>query len=242
LECLAAKYYTIKGSSISLTPFDDFDRSDVEDGLDRLGYNKYGDEIMYSGFTGYQLSCEVFIGPTYYFRLKHMVSDKINYRTDDGKIVSLTKQPPKGRSNEGGLRIGEMETNVLLAYGFGAFAKESMMERSDKYRVYVDDNGNLASRYKKQNSDIHPIDIPYTYKLLTQELAAASIKTSFELREKDDDEEYLEDEIDKNDEDRDDENERTKTIDDEGNEIYEEDMEVEDFDMGDEEGMGDDDF
>ena len=39
--------------------------------------NKNGDiEILYTGFNGEQLNTQIFMGPTYYQRLKHMSGDK----------------------------------------------------------------------------------------------------------------------------------------------------------------------
>ena len=100
--------------------------------LPRLGFHSSGNEILYDGMSGEQLESEIFIGPTYYMRLKHMVKDKINYRAL-GPRTALTKQPVSGRANDGGLRIGEMERDAVAAHGITDFLTESMMERGDKY-------------------------------------------------------------------------------------------------------------
>ena len=97
---------------------------------------------FYSGFSGKQMSTRIFIGPTYYQRLKHMVKDKINSR-QTGKVTLKTKQPPSGRANGGGLRIGEMERDAILSHGALHFLKETMMERPDKHEVYVSENSGL---------------------------------------------------------------------------------------------------
>ena len=78
-----------------------------------IGYSSSGNEILYNGETGEQMNMEVFIGPCYYMRLKHMVKDKINYRAQGPRTV-LTRQTVQGRANDGGLRIGEMKEIVLL--------------------------------------------------------------------------------------------------------------------------------
>lgn len=44
--------------------------------LTALGFNYHGLEVLYSGVYGTELTCEIFIGPVYYQRLRHMVSDK----------------------------------------------------------------------------------------------------------------------------------------------------------------------
>lgn len=162
LECVFAKLYTMAGKT---TPFTQFEMTPTNEfkHLNDYGLEKYGNEIMYNGITGDQIDCEVFIGPTYYYRLKHMVGDKINYR-GTGRMIGLTKQPPKGRSNEGGLRIGEMETNVLVSHGLSAFTKESMTERSDGVVVPFKDVRYIT---------------PYSFKLLCQELKTMSIDTEW---------------------------------------------------------------
>jgi DNA-directed RNA polymerase II subunit RPB2 len=181
LECVFAKVAALTGdvktfTQFEVTPTEQFNK------LSDYGLNKNGDEVMYNGISGEQIETEIFIGPTYYYRLKHMVSDKINYRSS-GRVIGLTKQPPKGRSNGGGLRIGEMETNVLVSYGISAFTKESLMQRSD---------GTVVQHAESK------LEMPHAYKLLTQELKAMSIETEWitdesEALKKD---EFIEDVID----------------------------------------------
>ena len=45
--------------------------------LTQNGYHSSGN-IMYNGMTE-QIEMEIFMGPTYYIRLKHMVKDEMNY-------------------------------------------------------------------------------------------------------------------------------------------------------------------
>lgn len=54
-------------------------------------------QVLYNGFTGRKLNTQVFLGPTYYQRLKHMVDDKIHSRAR-GPVQILTRQPMEGRS------------------------------------------------------------------------------------------------------------------------------------------------
>ena len=65
-----------------------------------------------------------------------MVKDKINSR-DTGKVTQRTRQPPSGRANGGGLRIGEMERDTIISHGATDFLRESMMERGYKFKVAV---------------------------------------------------------------------------------------------------------
>ena len=79
-------------------------------------------------------------------RLKHMVKDKINFRTQ-GPRTALTRQPVSGRANDGGLRIGEMERDGLVSHGAVSMLTESMMERSDKYFMAVCNKTGLIAVY-----------------------------------------------------------------------------------------------
>jgi hypothetical protein len=100
--------------------------------LTKMGYHNSGNQLLYNGFTGEQIYSEIFIGPTYYMRLKHMVKDKINYRAT-GKRNFLTRQTNQGRANDGGLKIGEMERDGIMANGLSYFLNESYMIRGDQY-------------------------------------------------------------------------------------------------------------
>jgi hypothetical protein len=114
--------------------------------LTNMGYHSSGNDILYNGMTGQQLESEIFIGPTYYMRLKHMVKDKINFRAR-GPMTALTKQPVSGRANDGGLRIGEMERDSVVSHGIVNFLTESMMERGDKYKIAVCNTTGLLAIY-----------------------------------------------------------------------------------------------
>jgi DNA-directed RNA polymerase II subunit RPB2 len=104
--------------------------------LVRAGYSSTGNHLLYNGMTGEQIQADIYMGPTYYMRLKHMVKDKINYRAR-GPNTMLTRQPVQGRANDGGLRIGEMERDGVLAHGMSYFLNESFLVRGDEYYIAV---------------------------------------------------------------------------------------------------------
>jgi DNA-directed RNA polymerase II subunit RPB2 len=146
--------------------------------LTKVGYHSSGNEILYNGMTGEQLQAEIFMGPNYYMRLKHMVKDKINYRAL-GPRTALTKQPVSGRANDGGLRIGEMERDAVISHGMADFLRESMMERGDKYYMAVcNHTGMMAVFHPAKNLFYSPMadgPIQYTGTLEEKDLKIESI-------------------------------------------------------------------
>lgn len=111
MESIGAKSAAVRGRSRYATTFSkhSVDIVDIlKQELQQCGYEKNGNEVMINGMTGQRLESEIFIGPSYYHRLKHLVGSKIHAR-NHGKVSQLTRQPLEGRSNLGGLRVGEME-------------------------------------------------------------------------------------------------------------------------------------
>ena len=173
--------------------------------LTHAGFHSSGNQLLYNGMTGEQLTSDIFIGPTYYMRLKHMVKDKINYRAL-GPRTSLTRQPVQGRANDGGLRIGEMERDGVLGHGASYFLNESFLIRGDEYFMAVcNKTGNVAIYNPSKNLFFSPaidgplkfntnidgsqhvnnlsrfgrsfsiVRVPYAMKLLMQELMVLNI-------------------------------------------------------------------
>jgi DNA-directed RNA polymerase II subunit RPB2 len=174
--------------------------------LQNAGFHSSGNCVMYNGMTGEQLFSDIFMGPTYYMRLKHMVKDKVNYRAR-GPRTMLTRQTVQGRANDGGLRIGEMERDGIMAHGASAFLKESFMVRGDEYYMAVcNKTGTIAIYNPSQNIFLSPfsdgpvqftttvdgkmnvqtvsrfgrsfsiVRVPYSLKLLLQELQVMNVQ------------------------------------------------------------------
>ena len=170
------------------------------------GFHSSGNQLLYNGMTGEQLEANIYIGPTYYMRLKHMVKDKINYRAR-GPNTMLTKQPVQGRANDGGLRIGEMERDGVLAHGMSYFLNESFMIRGDEYYIAIcNKTGAIAIYNEAKNLFLSPyadgpiqfvnnsdgsqniknlskfgrsfsiLRVPYSLKLLMQELQVMNVQ------------------------------------------------------------------
>lgn len=177
------------------TSFGNLDVKTIAAELQKLGYESYGNEILYNGLTGEQLETSIFIGPVFYQRLKHMVADKQHSRSI-GPMVNLTRQPAEGRSRDGGFRIGEMERDVMIAHGISKFCRERMFDVSDKYSVFVCkkcgmtasyNDGNANAMYENADTTIHlckmcnnhthfsKVEIPYAYKLMAQELQTINV-------------------------------------------------------------------
>jgi DNA-directed RNA polymerase II subunit RPB2 len=174
--------------------------------LTNAGFNRTGNHIMYNGMTGEQLQANIYMGPTYYMRLKHMVKDKINYRAR-GPNQQLTRQPVQGRANDGGLRVGEMERDGICAHGLAYFLNESFLVRGDEYYMAVcNKTGAIAIYNEARNLFLSPysdgpihfhtnpdgtmniknlskfgrsfslLRIPYSFKLLIQELQVMNVQ------------------------------------------------------------------
>ncbi len=174
LEVILGKSACLGGFLGDATPFQNNDINEFSKVLEGFNYQKNGDEVMYSGYTGEQMRTSIFIGPTYYQRLKIMVADKMHSR-GIGPQQYLTKQPAAGRANNGGLRIGEMERDSIISHGISSFLNESMMERSDKYKVQIDTKNGLISYDGNENKTM--VNLPYSMKLLIQELESMNIGT-----------------------------------------------------------------
>ena len=132
IEMVMGKIAANVGAISDGTAFTDDGRltKQMNSALEQLGFEKFGNEIMYDGISGKQHSVDMFIGPIFSMRLKHMVEDKWNAR-GKGRREQRTHQPTGGRGAQGGLRIGEMERDAIVGHGISAFVNESYMLRSD---------------------------------------------------------------------------------------------------------------
>ena len=167
------------------TSFGDFEVKDICKMLQDIGFESNSNEILYNGMTGEQLESNIFIGPVFYQRLKHMVNDKQHSRSI-GPMVNLTRQPAEGRSKDGGLRFGEMERDCMISHGASKFTKERVYDASDSFSVHICNKCGLIASYNdklhihmcrvcENRTDFKYVEIPYACKLLFQELTTMNI-------------------------------------------------------------------
>ncbi len=208
VETIFCKVSVTKGCAIECTPFVNKGPKDKILGamLNEYGYHSSGNEILYNGMTGEQIESLIYMGPTYYTRLKHMTKDKINSRAR-GPRTALTRQTNHGRAKDGGIRIGEMERDAIAAYGMASIMTDSMMNRGDAYRMAICNHSGTIAIYNKETQSLYSpmtdgplafdtidtdklvpklitkygkdfsiVEIPYCLKLLMQELTAMNVQ------------------------------------------------------------------
>ena len=167
------------------TSFGDLTIPDISKRLLELGYQKNGEELLYNGMTGEQISTSIFMGPVFYQRLKHMVNDKQHSRSI-GPMVNLTRQPAEGRARDGGLRFGEMERDCTCSHGAPRFTKGRIYDASDKYSVWVCKRCGMIAAFNNEKNihncrmcnnrvDFAYVEYPFAQKLLSQELITMNV-------------------------------------------------------------------
>lgn len=185
LELVSGKAGILKGKFEYGTAFGGSKLEDMSRALIESGYSYDGKDYLTSGTTGEPLPAYVFTGPIYYQKLKHMVQDKMHSRARGPRAI-LTRQPTEGRSRDGGLRLGEMERDCLIAYGASQLLRERLMLSSDKHEVDVCEScgfmafGRFCQRCStagETGSNVVRMTLPYAFKLLLNELGSMNVNT-----------------------------------------------------------------
>lgn len=195
MELLAGKAGLYEGERKFGTIFGGTDIEDCAETLIKHGFNYAGKDLLYSGrgaggaspqgITGEPLRAYIFMGPVYYQRLKHMVKDKVFARAK-GPRMALTHQPTQGRARDGGLRVGEMERDCLVAHGTSMLLIERLLLSSDPFLASICSKCGLLCQeewceYCKSGENVCQIRIPYACKLLFQELQSMNVVPRFTL-------------------------------------------------------------
>lgn len=193
-ECLLAILCTLTGERGDGTMFRGTSLEYLCDELQRKGYDRHGRRRLHNGFTGEAFDSEIFMGPTYYQRLRHMASDKDHARSR-GPIHMLSRQPTEGRARDGGLRFGEMERDTLISHGAAEFLRDRLLDNSDPSELTVCGTCGLPAqpaadgthvRHKTNfcrncgNGDnVRDMQVPFAFRLMLQELQAMNIAIRF---------------------------------------------------------------
>jgi DNA-directed RNA polymerase subunit B' len=190
LEVVAGKASAMSAKYTYSPAFNPTDEKEVRELLESFGFRNDGKEIMYDGRTGRRFDSQIFIGSCFYQKLDHLVSNKIHARSR-GPVTLLTRQPTEGRSKEGGLRLGEMEKDVIISHGAALVLKERF--DSDKTPVQVCSECGLVAiwdRIKNKKycpvcgeTKIIEIEISYAFKLMLDELKSMLIYPKLVLKE-----------------------------------------------------------
>ncbi|MCJ1304302.1 DNA-directed RNA polymerase III core subunit ret1 [Hypocenomyce scalaris] len=187
LELVAGKAGVMSGALQYGTAFGGSKVEDMADILIEKGFSYSGKDFVTSGITGESLPAYVFFGPIYYQKLKHMVQDKMHSRSRGPRAI-LTRQPTEGRSRDGGLRLGEMERDCLIAYGASQLLLERLMLSSDAHQVDVCETCGLMGyqgwcQTCKSTKGVVKMTIPYAAKLLIQELLSMNVMAKLTLED-----------------------------------------------------------
>ncbi len=185
IELILGKAGVLNGSLEYGTCFGGLDLEEMLRVLVDKGFLYLGKDMLYLGITGECLQAYIFFGPIYYQKLKHMVLDKMHARARGPRAV-LTRQPTEGRLRDGGLRLGEMERDCVIAYGASQLLLERLMILSDAFEVDVCNECGLMGYLSwcttcKSSEHVIKMTIPYAAKLLFQELLSMNIAPRLRL-------------------------------------------------------------
>ena len=187
LELLSGKAGVLNGTLEYGTAFGGSNVDVMGQILIDKGFSYSGKDFVTSGITGESLPAYIFFGPIYYQKLKHMVQDKMHSRSRGPRAI-LTRQPTEGRSRDGGLRLGEMERDCLIAYGASQLLLERLMLSSDAHQVDICENCGLMGyqgwcQTCKSTKGVTRMTMPYAAKLLVQELLSMNVLVRLKLED-----------------------------------------------------------
>ena len=99
--------------------------------------------------------------------------------------ISPIVKPLDGKASGGGLKIGEMERDVLCSHGSTKFLQEKFFDHSDGFTEYIcrcgksavvnNEKGIYKCKYCKDNADIHGVPTSWSSKLFMQEMETMNV-------------------------------------------------------------------
>ena len=154
----------VDGVPIATPVFDGAKENDVNEALEKAGFDRSGQSVVFDGRTGEQFARPVTVGVKYLLKLHHLVDDKIHARST-GPYSLVTQQPLGGKAQFGGQRFGEMEVWALESYGAAYTLQEMLTIKSD----------DVAGRTKVYESIVKGEDnfeagIPESFNVLVKEV------------------------------------------------------------------------
>ncbi len=190
LEIMTGKVSALEGERIMSPAFHPVSEKDLREKLEENGFNENGKDSFYNADTGEKYKNNIFAGSVFYQKLDHLVSNKIHARSR-GPVTLLTKQPTEGKSKRGGLRLGEMEKDCLIAHGSSLLLKERF--DADKTKIPICKECGLPAVYDKiknkkfcpvcGDSKIIEVKMAYAFKLLLDELKSMLIHPKIVVKE-----------------------------------------------------------
>lgn len=201
IESLLGKLCCLAGKVGNGTPFNNLSTPQIGEELKKYGFQSRGSEVLFNGWTGEPLEAEVCIGMVHYQRLRHCAVDKVHARSR-GAVQLITRQPVEGRSRGGGLRVGEMERDCMLAHGATSVILDRLFKQSDEFECYVCRQCGLIAEHSEPTAvsvqpqlycrgcrlegiaNIARVKLPYSMKLLAQECGGLNVALRFRIEEK----------------------------------------------------------
>lgn len=195
LEAITGKAAQISGEIYDGTSYEYINKDNLIEELEKAGFHRHGSERMRDGTTGELMDCWVYTGPIYYNQLPHIAEEKIQARGGHGRIDVFTHQALGGRSNEGGVRFGEMEKDSTQAYQAKKFMEERMFKYSDPFSVVACQSCGTISQFvysEKQHKcfmgscpktkGFVNLEIPYSFVLMQRMLMSVGILVQLDVQ------------------------------------------------------------
>jgi len=138
LEALFGLYALEKQTSFEINNFES--NLDVREKLKEENIDSSGCSIFRNPLNGKKM-VKIFCGPMYHCLLAHLSKNK-EYARSTGYFSKQSRQPPDGRSRNGGIRFGEMEKDAIIGLGMQHVLNDRFFDNSDKFFIYICENCN----------------------------------------------------------------------------------------------------